>query len=183
MATLLEVSIPSDRPAVPLSSNWYHTNPFETNQSTLDFCLCSVFRRSNNQQISLQPHEDAASIDIEQNQAAESEAYGSRPSSSSNNILNQNLSGSFREPQSFGNRDGGAHTTTYAPSAPPTAPHWPTATQYQPLSTVPRLGVAAIPNQHFNQMHDVQIGDDEEATAGQSRRNQRPPAPSQQYFV
>lgn len=175
MATLLEVS--------NQATSWPFVDQLTSVYKLIYISVfCSVFSRSYSQQINLQPHEDTSSIDIEQNQTAEE----SQPSSSSNNILNQNLSGSFRDPQSFGDRNA----TIYAPSAPPTEPRWPTATQYQPLSTVPRLGVAAIPNQNFNQMHDVPPGDEQEAIAGQSRRNQRgrgdtqrPPAPSQQYFV
>lgn len=154
-----------------------------------------IFNRSSSQHMRLLTHEDSSSSDVEQNQVAiHNEQYTSRPSSSSNNILNQNLSGSFREPRSLDNRDsnegenGSAHTTVYSPTVP-TQPPWCNSTQYQPLSNS-RLGVAAIPNQNFNQMCDVPQGDGLERPISQGRRNQRsrgdsqrPPASSQQYFV
>lgn len=143
----------------------------------------------------LQTHDDSSSIDVEENQVAiNNEQYTSRPSSSSNNILNQNLSGSFREPRPVGNRDsdegenGNTHTNIYSPTTP-TQPTRSNSTQYQPLSNS-RLGVAAIPNQNFNQLCDEPQDHGIGRAISQSRRNQRgrgnsqrPPASSQQYFV
>lgn len=147
--------------------------------------------------MNLESQDEPALNDIPTN---ENELQSSQPTSSSNNILNQNLSGSFRESQSFGDRDsnngefGTSHTTIYAPVEQVSQPQtrWPNqsvaATQYQPLSNS-RLGVAAIPNQNLSQFQNVPNADNGLNTNG-DRRNprtrtdtQRPPASSQQYFV
>lgn len=156
--------------------------------------------------MNLQPHEGGgpstesmSNATTAANLAVSNELSPARRASSSNNILNANLSGSFRDAQPISERGSieddydDALGTIYAPSVQPAdmqTPRWP-STQYQPLSNS-RLGVAAIPNQNFSQSAAVPLLHDDSGSNG--RRNQRnaadntdtqrrSPASSTQYFV
>lgn len=123
-------------------------------------------------------------------------------SSNSNNILNQNLSGSFlvRQPSitstderrgSYEEDFSNSQSTIYQPpigvdatqSDTPTS-HWPASrhnTQYQPLSNS-RIGVVAIPNQNFQ---PIPATSDMADNHRLHRENTQRPSPgsSDKYFV
>lgn len=168
-----------------------------------------VLVRADPQQLDLQPHEtdgdDTNTINSTDVIIDNDLSTTTRSTSMSNNILNQNLSGSLRAPvrvggdvNSYEDDYSNSHSTIYQPiamepqpqSAPPLSASQQrlpnrNAHQYQPLSNS-RLGVAAIPNTNFN----VAANDATYATSSRNNRdNTQPqaerssPAASEKFFV
>lgn len=167
------------------------------------------------QELDLQPHETDGDHQPQPSAPSSTDVIidnelstTTRSTSMSNNILNQNLSGSLRAPHIAGNGDSyeddysNARSTIYQPIAmehqqqpqqPSQQPlatqqqRWPNRNthQYLPLSNS-RLGVVAIPNQNFSAAAD----DVSFATSSRNNRdNTQPqaerssPASSEKFFV